>query len=229
MKLVDVKKTLIVTPAIDGRVEVGYCGGLVSSAAQGLVHNLHFLNFNSSISGARDKIANMFMRSEFEWLICIDSDIQFSTKDLQLLMSVEDYPANDDPAKPTLNEAGEEIAVTAEYVKKDDTGTPVRFGMGFVRLHRGVFEKLNSLRESNFSASEAEDGPELLGRYYEDGAMSVDYFPELCTPDARKLHEDTSFWTFVQYAGITPRIEQRTRLIHWGKKAFHYGGISVAG
>lgn len=218
IKIVDPKTVLICTPTYDGTVECGYAGALAACAARGLVGGMHFLIGNSSISGARGKIASIFQDSPYEWLVCIDADIQFTPDDLVKLYQV--LPEDDQPGV-TRNKEGQELAVTAEYSKKNPQMEPVRFGMGFVRLHRSVFEKLDALSEQLPDGKEG--APELLGRYYEDGKIRVDYFPELCTPDNRKLHEDNSFWTYVRIAEITPRIEQRTKLVHWGKMAFPYG------
>lgn len=213
--MIDPRKAMVVIPSHDGRIEAGCTGGLVSSAAAGLMCNIAFVCMNSEISAVRNSIAHMFVMSKLDWLVTVDSDIQFNTDDARFLLSVEkDFEVSGQKISPTRNEDGAEIAVSCEYSKKTNEPQIIRFGMGFCRFHRSVFEKLAALKK--------EDGSELLSRYYDEGMMKVEYYPVGTTSDGRRLGEDVYFWNLCALAGITPRIERRTRLIHWGRAAYPY-------
>lgn len=215
-RLVNPRSVLVCTPSIDGKVEAGFCGGMVQAAAAGLIGNVSYLVGCSDIGAARCKMAHNFLKSEMEWLVFIDSDIQFSDQDLRLLLTVEEDPVIDGLVVPVgRTEAGEELAVTAEYSQKNEMRSPNRFGLGFARIHRSIFERLAALVTQD-------EGVEVMGRYYDGGEIMVDYFPMGVNNESRRQGEDTGFWQHVRYLGINPRIEQRTRLVHWGRYAYHY-------
>lgn len=235
--MIDPKTVLIATPTHDGKVEAGYAGGLAAVFASGFAGNTMFLAGNSDIGAARNHIANAFLQSQFEWLICIDADIQFTAADFGLLMSVEPDVAMDRDADPMPEmmcytrvegrpgelkgaegivqfEYAPELAVTAEYARKTELREPIRFGMGFVRLHRSVFEKLDALKN--------EEGIPIIDQFMHQGRLVSDYFPAGTDGEGRRHGEDGAFWLRVRLAGITPRIETRTKLVHWGRQAYPY-------
>lgn len=169
-----------------------------------------------------------------------------------------------------------DMLVCAEYSFKNDTLEPVKQGMGFVRIHRMVFEKLQELKhdggpmvevrrdvfdgiksylvgekthkftteEGTFEWKEkilelietAEDKAGL-GRLWQmswKGRLYYDYFPSgplisQFVPTAEWKGEDHGFFTLCLLAGIIPRIETRTRLMHIGRKGYPYLGPDSGG
>jgi hypothetical protein len=61
----------------------------------------------------------------------------------------------------------------------------------------------------------------MLYDFYPQGAMISALVPEVSYKG-----EDHGFFTLCMLAGIIPRIETRTRLIHIGRKAYPYFGIT---
>lgn len=129
----------------------------------------------SHVGLARNLVAADFLRSNCEWLVFIDSDIIGSRHDMQLLLepcdmsavySEPDSTTSHDPPRPTRTTvsqiqepetghsvdwnnrfvAAADVLVTAEYAYKDDTCSPCRFGLGFTRIHRSVFDTLAALK-----------------------------------------------------------------------------------
>lgn len=219
--LIDPSKVLIATPAFDGKVETGYCGGLAACASAHLFGNMVFLNSISSISLARNRIIQGFLQNDqYDWLVFIDSDVAFSERDFRLLM---DYPLrNEKPSHfndeheeaASRTEEGHVLISCAEYARKVDNDSAVRLGFGFCRIHRSVFDALNDLKK--------EDGSERVNAFFFDGSLCYDYCISGCMSDGHWLGEDHGFFSLCRMAGITPRIEQRTNLIHWGRKAYPY-------
>lgn len=165
----------------------------------------------SSVSTARDYVAHYFLtRTRCEWLVWIDSDICFTRDDWRLLMRQE----------------GDELAVCAEYLKKNqDLSLEVaNFGLGFARVHRSVFEALDNLTR--------EDQEPRLLRYRsmvrgEKGNPPtieefVEYHPIGVLPDGSRRNEDHGFWLLVRLAGIGIRKETRTKLGHTGQFTWWY-------
>lgn len=163
----------------------------------------------SSISTARDYVVHYFLtRTPCEWLVWIDSDISFTRQDWALLMQ----------------QNGDELAVCAEYLKKtqDLSMQVANFGLGFARVHRSVYEQLDTLTR--------EDGEPRLMRYRSGVEIQgrrtieefVEYHPIGIHPDGSRRNEDHGFWLMVRLAGIPIRKETRTKLGHTGAFTWWY-------
>jgi hypothetical protein len=149
----------------------------------------------SNIPLARNLVVNKFKESNCDWLMMVDSDIIFSDDDWNYLWE------------------GEENIVIGPYARKIP-GLPCnKFGLGFTRVHRSVFDKLDKLENI--------DGTETAQRFYLESQIMVHYFPVGVTGDSRWLDEDRGFFLLCAMAGIFYRIEERCRLGHVG--AFIYG------
>lgn len=212
--MIDPTKVLVATPALDAKVECGYAGGLAASAMGHLFGNMTFLALVSHVALARNIIAHQFLASPFDWLVCIDSDIGFSPDDFRKLMDYPPYHETVNPEGTTLNEHGEALIVCAEYSKKQDTFEGVRFGLGFTRIHRSVFERLAKTVDGS--------GRGVVDQFQNRGQLMDDYFPSGAIEAGMWRGEDTGFFLLCRIAGIVPRVEQRTRLIHVGRKEYPY-------
>jgi hypothetical protein len=191
---------IIMTPCMDARVDVLYVNSLIPTLQHsGAAHM--FLSCDSNIAHARNTIANLFLilPEQFATLVMIDSDIAWSLDDWRYLME------------------GPEQIVIAEYARKSQDvppPPPVRGGGGFCRVERAVLVKLQELTN--------DDGAERLPRYRENGQTYTDFFFTGATGDMRYLSEDRGLWTHCQLAGLIPRAETRTRLLHTGRAVYPY-------
>lgn len=233
--MLDPRTVHIAMPCHDGRVMSETCGSIVGVAGQYAA--LSMPAEVSNVSLVRNQIASNFLGSQFEWMVCIDSDIAFSRDDWALLMQPTDDASVDvDHPEPTrievLQNIGRDsqgklitahhpadILVVAEYPFKDDTYRPIKFGMGFVRIHRSVFERLKGLTNK--------EGDARLWSMLHKGIELYDFFPSgplihHLLPTADWKGEDAGFFTLCMLAGIIPRVETRTRLTHIGRKGYHY-------
>lgn len=185
----------IVVPSHDGNVCSGFAGGLASSG--GKYGALSFVLGMSNVALARNMQAAIFLSTNKPWLLCIDADIQFSPTDVDLLFE------------------GDELVRCAEYSKKDFTSkTPAQFGLGFCLLHRSVFERIQNLK--------SDDGKPMVGQFFWDGKLVDDFFPTGPNMGGHWFGEDHGFFHLVRLAGIKPRAETRTKLIHWGRHGYTY-------
>jgi len=196
--MIDPQKIFVAVPCMDWRIDCVCAMGLLQVQAVGGYAEPYFHVGCSNIALCRNEIAHHFMtnKPQYDWLMWIDSDIQFSVRDWELFWE------------------GDELLATAEYSRKEPELRPLRFGMGFVRVHRRIYEML--------SVSNREDGAPLLNQFYHKGQVYTDYFYNGATSDARWLGEDDGFWTIARLAGLIPKIETRTQLIHWGRAPFPY-------
>jgi hypothetical protein len=223
--VINPKDVVIAIPCHDGRMESGCAVGLHQIAARGMAPNLMKLDGCSNVALVRNVIAAGFLRMPYQWLVGIDSDIEFSPDDYAILMDWHRAPPP--PLDQELHDRATLIEITphnapsykaaamvcAEYARKEENAVPVRLGYGFVRIHRSVFERLDALNN--------ESGAARIDDFMYEGKMVKDYYLSGCS-EHRWLGEDTGFFALARLAGIHPRIEQRTNLIHWGRKAYRY-------
>lgn len=278
--IINPRSVYLAIPCGDGRLMSETAGSLVQST--GLFGAVSMPAECSHVSLVRNIIADQFLQSPFEWLVCVDSDIRFRREDLLLLLQPrdpsaeyfrEEFPSSAAPV-PTRIDTGvvsgtrtmADVLVCAEYPYKNDLLEPVKLGMGFVRIHRSVFRTLEQLKQDHGTVNipghlydqlldaqwmEANDhhlkpyGPYVLAdiqKASEDtrgsprlwttrwkGRQFYDYFPSgpllsQFIPTQEWKGEDHGFFTLCMLAGIIPRIETRTRLVHIGRKAYEYPG-----
>jgi hypothetical protein len=182
MALIDARTVLAAVPCGDGRMMAELSGCLVMSGNRFAA--LTTPSECSHVGLVRNMIAASFMDSNFEWLLCIDSDIVPKPTDFNLLLEPcdlttqyldpEDEPGDAAPNAPSQAarpprpsrvmcslvvqpskgkalkfdhrvKGAADMLVVAEYAYKRDTCDPVKLGMGFVRIHRSVFETLQAL------------------------------------------------------------------------------------
>jgi hypothetical protein len=188
-------KVLVMMPCYDWKIDCECVGGLLQCVP--FYERPLFFKGMSDVALARNELVHVFMeKTNFEWAVMIDSDTTFTIHDWCLLME------------------GEELVVTAEYARKVVGEKPVRFGLGFTRVHRSVFEKIKALS--------TEDGQERAQRFYHKGEIYVNYFPNGVTAEGRVVREDAGFFMLVSLCEVSARVETRTRLGHVGPMKFGY-------
>ena len=166
--MIDPRTVCVAIPCYSGRNICELTGAIWTW--QGLFSALSLKPGCSHPSLVRNLIAAQFLDSPFEWLVCVDDDIYPTRQDMELLLQPIDYDAtyydheNGTPGDPIptrieiplvvdgqrdLNNkvvAQADVLVNAEYCYKDDELRPVKFGMGFTRIHRSVFRTLEALK-----------------------------------------------------------------------------------
>lgn len=241
MKSIIAPRTVgVFIPSYSGRVIAELAGSLVASGY--MFGGVSFTNGVSHPSLVRNIVAEKFLRSSYEWFVGIDDDIAFTPEDFRILMEPTTTELKYDAAPTVLGASGlliregvkpEEVQiradaiVCAEYSYKTPDCPPCRGGMGFVRIHRSVFETLQQLKH--------DDGAAKLWQFTKNGGIYTDYFPDgaalsYLVPGSPWTGEDHGFFILCSIAGIKPRIETRTRLHHVGTMAYPYfGGEDSAG
>lgn len=231
--MIDPRTVLVMVPTYDGRNEWATTQGLCAIFANGMAGGLAGLPGCTGPALARNICVNRFLQTDMQWLVFWDADIGATPEDFAILM---DYPRRDGYVPPPINQelhdaatcvafgVGKEsinvaLIVTAEYARKSEGAPPARLGLGFARIHRSVFAALDALN--------LESGEARIDSFMYEGRLVADYFISGCS-EHRWLGEDTGFFSLCRMAGIHPRVEQRCKLEHVGKKSWPYVLFSVA-
>lgn len=180
-------------------------------------HGIMTVANESLITHGRSRIANFFVNNtEFEYLFCLDADVAFQPEDMLKLYSYQkpivsaSYPMKTLPIRHCY-ELYNPVKLCGNLVKIGG------IGMGFVLIHRSVFEKLNKhyselkyfpgLNNSNYLITENE--------YHN----SYHYFAEM-NKEGKYLGEDMSFFHRVSDIGYDVWMDTSIELQHIGSHIF---------
>lgn len=189
------EKVLVAIPVHNFMIDVECVGGLMACAP--FYHRPMIFAGHSNIAHARNIMAHAFMeKTDYDWLMWIDADTTFTVSDWELLWE------------------GEEEIVCAEYSKKMLGHPVVKFGLGFSRVHRHVYDRIKLLTH--------EDGAERVNRFYHDGQMMIDYHPNGALQSGKWIGEDQGFFMWAGMAQAVLRLETRTKLGHAGRFVYGY-------
>ena len=191
------RRVMLGMPIMDFKPDIAAVVGMMQVVAAGAGSVIpSFRGGQSNIALCRNEMAHIFLQSDCDTLVLVDSDIGFDLQDFTYLME------------------GDEQIVIASYAKKVLGMPPVDWGAGFCRIHRSVFEAMNNWR--------AADGSEALHRFRFQGELATDFFFNGATPDMRWLSEDSGFWHWCSLLDLRMRRETRTRLVHYGRFGFRW-------
>ena len=190
--MIDPKTVLVATPTHDGSVVVECAAGLIQ--AGGLYASWAPLIGCSEIALARNLIVHQFLKSPYSALVWLDSDIGFSRQDFEYLLE------------------GNEDCAVAEYSKKDGTGKPAQFGLGFARESRSAFERLIKT--------------DMMDRFLWQNEYVTAFHPSGVMGQHQWSGEDHSFWKMIKMLDIPARVETRARLKHIGRGVYPYQVVS---
>lgn len=141
------KKVLIATPCLDGRVEAYYTNSLYESVKLGLQHNIMlqpiFLAYESILPMARNELINLAYREQYDCMVFIDDDECWDALALiEIIQSEKDVIA-----LPVINKGDQKIeynvyGIGGEPDPKDGYHKIVKCGTGFLKLSRKVIKDL---------------------------------------------------------------------------------------
>jgi hypothetical protein len=202
-------KVLIATPIRGNQTVTLYTAGLLQST--GLHGGWLPMAGQSDIYVARNVLVNEFYRrKEFDTMICIDSDIGFTRKDLQDLIETDEsfvsglYTDKCQPPVPFCRDNnGMQLAI--DEIPKEGM-IPARFlPGGFLKIERIVLDTL------------IEKADQLGIKQYGNKTFWHWFFGRIVLDNL--LSEDYSFSDLVYSAGIQPWINCGIRLNHDGRTA----------
>lgn len=213
---------LIALPCYGGLVSEKTCSSLFNLGKTfvraEVPHGILTLANSSLISQGRSKIANFFMNnSDHEYLFFLDSDVGFDPNDVLKLLSYKKdivcgaYPMKSIPLKWNY--------VVSMPLTQDGPLTKIdSIGMGFVMIHRRVFETMNRAY-----GDELKYFPEMEGSNYppteKEFHNSYHYFLEM-KENGHYCAEDISFFRRANSLGFDVWLDNEIHLSHIGSHVF---------
>jgi hypothetical protein len=150
------KKVLIATPCLDGRVDAWFVNSLQESIKLGLQNNILFdplfLAYESILPMARNELLNAAYQQNYDAIVFIDDDQEWNA---QILLEIVNS-SKDVVAVPVVNKNDKKIDYNVHGVNKtpdpEDGYLKIdRCGTGFLKLSKKVISDLwNSNPECEF-------------------------------------------------------------------------------
>jgi len=203
---------LIGTPMYGGQCTAEYfesCLNLKEDLTTvGVEHDWAILTNESLITRARNTIADMFLKTDFEALLFIDADIRFGTEDVAKLWNLDvpiasgAYSLKDNSGRLSCWLDNETQLTVGSMLKHKEPIEVYCAATGFMMIKREVFEALSG----------------LVPYYLEDGAKN-DYFQTL-VQDETLLSEDYLFCQMARETDYKIIVGPSIKLGHVGKTEY---------
>lgn len=235
------KKIMIATPMYGGFCAAGYTASMIElmrkygSNKEVQIEFMYGVN-EALVTRARNMCANIFLKSNSDYLLFIDSDIQFNADELFKMMQCNEefvcgiYPKknidwekvrvaalNGVPAQNLLS-AGAEYLFIGDVSKRTPSGLVEieRAATGCMMIHRNVFKKLSDSIQ-NFKL----EAPVNSNVVFQNQEEYKEYFFTAVDPDNKIfLHEDFNFCRLWRNVGGKIYGAPWVRLQHIGNYTF---------
>jgi len=202
------KDVLIGLPCYDNRIHADIlqeCLAAVSDP-ECVVAGIQYYNGDSLIPRGRNKIVKMFLDSDSEYLMFIDSDIKFDRNMINLLRSHNKgicggiYLKKTIPYTPVMNHA---------LAQEDNLFVMREIGTGFMMIRRDVFGAMKTMwPEHNYRP----DDDEQAGDYH-------DWF-RIGVRSGRYLSEDYYFCQLAAELGYKTYLDPSIMVVHYGQMSY---------
>ena len=140
------KKVLIATPALDGRLDVWYTNSVINAVrfaqSEGVFLHPIFLSFEALIQRARNDLVRLAVEGDYDAMIFIDSDMEFDPQWIMEMINREEDIIGGTCRKKT--DEAEIYVVKTDNLNKSPNGLikVTGLGTGFVKLSKKAFTAL---------------------------------------------------------------------------------------
>jgi hypothetical protein len=201
------KKVLIATPAMDGRLDVWYTTSIINSVRiaqeQGIFLHPVFMSYDALVQRARNDLLRLAVQGEYDDIIWIDSDLEFNPMWVMTLLESDKDVIGGTYRKKT--DDAELYTVKTQNLESDNGLIKVDgLGTGFIRLSKKAF---TALWESG--APYTNEGKE--GRWVFDVKIV----------DGQLVSEDNVMCAKLRELGFDVWLDPRMTCCHIGTKKFY--------
>lgn len=202
------KKVLIATPALDGRLDVWYTNSVINAVrfaqSEGIFLHPVFLSFDALIQRARNDLIRLAVEGEYDDMIFIDSDIEFDPQWVMELINRDEDVIGGTYRKKTDDQ--EMYVVKTKNTKKAENGLIKvdGLGTGFVKLSKRAFMAL--WEDSEPYQNEGREGRMVCNVEVINGDL---------------VSEDIILFRKLDKLGFDVWLDPRMTCNHTGTKKFH--------
>jgi len=151
----DIRKVLIATPALDGRLDVWYTNSLVNTIRVAQANNIFihpvYMSYDALLQRARNDLFGLAVEGDYSDMIFIDSDMEWNPMWIMELLNREEDVVGGTARKKT-DDALIFVAKTNDLTRHENGLIKCEgLGTGFVKLSRKAFTALwdNSIEYEN--------------------------------------------------------------------------------
>lgn len=238
-------RIMLATPCYGGNVKQEFMTSLIDSimhlnahfrqpdgseCVQPVIADMSFLENESHIDRARNKLANRFLRSPYNWLLFDDADIVHTHADVGRLWVSGMRGARLVCGAYAMKGVVPQFAVAAAagaVADKDGLIEAVHSGTGFMLIHRSVFEKIEAAGLAPLYNLGSNDPDRALGvltnrAYFKSGVREMGGAGPLW------LSEDYMFCYEYRQLGGKVMVDKNINLQHIGSLKFPAQPVEIA-
>jgi len=211
------KDVMIGFPCYDGKAETDTMQTLMNCLydPNSPVGAIQYLHGDSLVTRARNKIVKNFLDSKMQFLMFIDSDILFESKQIVSLRNRDRYIVGGAYLKKKLPYAP---VCNSKIGEEGDLDIVREAGTGFLMIHREVFEDIKKRWPEHTYKNE---GDEEVGEYYDWFRVGV--------YEGRYLSEDYYFCRLATEVGYNVYYDSAVLVRHVGRAVYPFKDEDLLG
>ena len=204
-------KYMLAMPCYDSKVMTPTVTALLSSVMHmsklGIQFQLALLNSGTLLDASRNELAQSFLESDCDTMICLDADMVWKWEDLQTLMVCADrYPVVAGAYTIKSDIPKFYVGIQDYTPNKDGLIKIDHIGFGFVAIQKRVFEKLKP----------------IVNKYrHHITKKEFNAFHRFSIKDGEYIGEDIYFFKKLKEAGIPAYVVPNIKLGHVGMKEYN--------
>ncbi len=214
-------KVFVGTPTLDQKVTTGYLNTIimVNSLAPDIMFSVFTLGGNSMITDCRNQIASIFLTTDFDYLLFLDSDVELQPLDIKrLIVEEKDVIAipilRKNPVQPTVN-----MGNVIGHISPDGIAEVDGIATAAMLISRKVLEKIIENR-ATYNSGDA--------NLVNNSKLSVPTFYDIFRAgviDNKYVCEDYQFCHDVIKLGFKVHAYMGAKSSHYGTVPFRYNGL----
>ena len=179
----EIRKVLIATPSIDGRVDVWYCNSLLQTVKlamqRGIYMHAVYTSYDSLIQRCRNSLVKIALQQDFDDLIFIDSDVEWDPEWVFNLLRAPEPVVGGALVKKTEDNEGYTVKLVNKELQWNEAKTLIEVdgvGTGFLKISKFALQQLWEMSTPYIDDKRDEETRMVFDVIIKDGELiSEDY------------------------------------------------------
>lgn len=149
------RKVLIGTPTLDGKVDVWYCDSLMRTARLAIEHDIYihaiYTSYDSLIQRSRNSLVKLALEQGFDDLFFIDSDVEWEPEWVISVLSYPEPVVGGALVRKSDEKEGYTVKITdniLQWNSRNDLIEVDAVGTGFLKISRFALERVWNMSQS---------------------------------------------------------------------------------